>query len=462
MPGVAQSSPRKLNVLFIVVDDLNNALGAYGHPLVKTPNIDRLARRGVRFDRAYNQYPLCNPSRSSFLSGRRPDTTQVFGNDKSPRATLGQIDFLPEYFHRHGYFTAHAGKLADPFEKVISWDQSIKQTPGPNAPLMLGFYKSKASGSGVMSANVTPDGGSTATKPDQLVEWLATNTKDEDEPDGRTARRVAELMEQHRDQPFFLAAGFYRPHLPFVVPQKYFDMYPPERIQLPQEPPDDRADIPPAALTKTPSADKLSDAQKRQAIAGYYAGVSFLDAQVGVLLETMDRLKLWENTVVVFFGDHGYHLNEHGLWRKQTLFEESARIPLLIVAPDGKAGAASPRLVESVDLYPTLVDLCGLPAPDGLEGTSLRPLLKDPHRAWKKAAFTQVSRGKVMGRSVRSERYRYTEWGDEKTAELYDHQTDPHEFRNLVNDPQHAKTLAEMKRLLREGWRGALPPTARK
>ena len=439
-PSALLAQPRRMNVLLIAVDDLNNRLGCYGDPVVKSPNIDRLASMGVRFDRAYCNYPLCNPSRTSLLSGRRPETTQILDNNTPPRTHLGNIVFLPEYFKEHGYFTGRAGKIAHGrFEDAVKWDvsEAARGGPGRERP----------------QQQPARDGG--AVK----LQWSATSNRDEDEPDGRTARRIVELMEQNRSGSFFLGAGFHKPHLPFVAPKKYFDMYPPEKIKLPDEPADDRADIPPIALTRTDSDERMTDAERRQAIAAYHAATTFTDAQVGVLLDALDRLKLWENTVVLLFGDHGWHLAEHrGLWRKMTLFEESARAPMIVVAPGKVKKAASPRLVEFVDIYPSLAELCGLPQPRGLEGTSFVPLLTEPHRAWKKAAFTVVRRGQNrLGRSVRTERYRYTEWGDERTAELYDHQTDPKEYRNLVNDPASRKLVDDMRKTLHAGWRAALP-----
>jgi uncharacterized sulfatase len=442
-PAALGEESKKLNVLFIAVDDLNNNLGCYGHPVVQSPHIDRLAARGVRFDRAYCQYPLCNPSRTSLLSGRRPDTTGVLNNGTPPRTHLKDVVFLPEYFRQHGYFTARVGKIPHgAFADAVQWDVSENARGGGGG--------GRAAQARAQKQPAQPGG--------IRLQWRATDNPDEGEPDGRTARRIVQLLEQHKDKPFFLAAGFHKPHLPFVAPKKYFDLYPPEKIALPKEPADIRKNVPAVAFTRTPSDDTLTDAEKRQIIAAYYACVSFLDAQVGVLLEALDRLKLWDNTVVVFFGDHGFHLGEHGgLWRKMSLFEESARVPLIIAAPGKRTGVASPRLAELVDLYPTLAELCGLKKPEGLEGTSLAPLLVDPTRAWKKAAFSVVSRGRdTLGRSVRTERYRYTEWGDAQSAELYDHRADPREWTNLAADSKHAATVAEMKRLLKEGWRGAV------
>ena len=281
------------------------------------------------------------------------------------------------------------------------------------------------------------------------ISWRATDREDDQEPDGRVARRVAELIEQSKDRPFFIGAGFSKPHLPWIAPRKYFQMYPPEAIRLEKGPDDDLKDIPPIALVDVGPGDPTTDAKRAEAVAAYYACVSFVDAQVGVLLETLDRLKLWDHTIVVFWGDNGFQLGEHDLWRKMTLFEESARVPLIIVAPGmAQEGVATGHLAELVDIYPTLVELCGLPEVRGLEGTSLVPLLKDPDHAIKTAAFTMVSRdGPVPARSVRSERYRYTEWPD-GSAELYDHRVDPHEYVNLAGDPASAKALAEMRRLL--------------
>ena len=434
------AAAQKLNVLLIAVDDLNNRLGCYGDPVVKTPNIDRLAARGMRFDRAYCSYPLCNPSRTALLSGRRPETTRILDNDTPPRTYLKNVVFLPEHFRQHGYFTARVGKIAHgKFEDAVSWDISE----------FAGGVRRQAAPAPVPQQ---------AGQDGQLV-WQPTDRDDADEPDGRTERPIARLLEQHKDKPFFMGAGFHKPHLPWIAPSKYFEMYPPERIELPKTPPDDRDDIPPIALTRNPGDDQLSELDRKKAIAAYHACTTFLDAQVGVLLEALERLKLTDNTVVLLFGDHGWHLNDHlGLWRKMSLFEESARAPLIVAAPGRRRAAGSPRLVEFVDIYPSLVELCGLPLPTGLEGDSFVPLLENPRRPWKKAAFTVVQRGRgLLGRSARTERYRYTEWGGEDVAELYDHETDPHEWRNLAKDPKQARALAQMRGILHAGWQAARP-----
>ncbi len=436
-------TPRKLNVLFIAADDLNNDLGTYGHKVVKSPNIDGLARRGVRFDRAYCQFPLCNPSRATLLSGQRSETIGVMYNQSEPPAgAINGVPYLPNFFKQNGYFTARVGKIMhDRFAGIMKWDvdETAILNPTPlDHPLKVG------------------------------MKYVATDDPNVDEAnDGRTTRRIVELLEQrskNKDEPFFIGVGFHKPHLPMVAPPKYFAMYPPGEIRLPRErgePANDRADIPSIALQTYGAPAREADAarspdEQRRITAAYYATISYIDDQVGELMRTLDRLKLTDDTVVVFFGDHGFMLGEHGLWRKISLFEESARVPLIVVAPKrtgARNGAASPRLVELIDLYPTLADLCGLKAPAGLEGRSFKPLLADPAAPWKQAAYTVTTIGKeTVGRSVRTEAYRYTEWDTRGkiAAELYDHKNDSREYTNLIADPRYAATVAELKRLLQQ------------
>ena len=472
----SEPQAKKLNVLFIVADDLSTSLSTYGDAIAKSPNLDRLAKRGVKFDRAYCQYPLCSPSRTSFLSGRRPETTRIFNNNTDPRTNLKDVVLLPEYFKQHGYFTARIGKIPhDTYNSLVTWDVSEDADPSayfvpdedesevhdltklPNAERMNYRGRTGLSRDALLKQLKPGDEGGVP------LTWRATKTKDEEEPDGNTARRIAKLLEANKDKPFFIAAGFHKPHLPWIAPKKYFDLYPQANMPLPVAPANDRDDIPAPALTHHSGDDKLTDAQRRQAIAAYHAATSLMDAGVGYLLDTLDRLKLSDNTIIVFIGDHGFQLGEHGgLWRKLTLFEECARAPMIVAAPKKRANAVSQSLVEFVDLYPTLAELCGLPAPQGQEGMSFAPLLDNPKQPWKKAAFTTLARRNLMGRSVRTDRYRYTEWGDEKQAELYDHQTDPHEYTNLVNDPKHSSALAEMRKTLKAGWHEALPPSITK
>ena len=286
------------------------------------------------------------------------------------------------------------------------------------------------------------------------LSWLAAEGADEEQTDGRAAASAIEWLEKLKGEPFFLAVGFYKPHTPYVAPKKYFDLYPPaEEIPLVVEPAEHRAQLPRLASTGEP---KLTDLQKKELRRAYWACMSFVDAQIGRVLGALDRLGLREKTIVVFWSDHGYHLGEHALWQKQTCFEEAARVPLIFAGPGVTAkGQASARCVELLDLYPTLCDLAGVPAPSALAGASLRPLLADSRAPWDRPAYTQTQRGKDaqgqwrFGRSVRTERWRYTEWLDGAGgAELYDHDADPHEYANLATDPAHAAQAVAMKALL--------------
>jgi iduronate 2-sulfatase len=459
--SLAQRSNRRLNVLLIAVDDLNNRIGCYGDPIVKTPNIDRLAHRGVRFDHSYCNYPLCNPTRTSLLSGRRPETTRVFDNNTPPRTYLKDAVFLPEYFRGNGYFTARVGKVAHgTFEHQIRWDVSESRAGVPIAQdnaltdedTALDRAAKKERKAARQAAGKTPKKAARKAEGDEgalKLTWTPTDRADADEPDGATARRIAQLLRENKDKPFFIGCGFHKPHLPWVAPRKYFDMYSLDRIKLPNTPPDDRDDIPPLALTFTKGDEQMTDVQRRQAILAYHAATTFMDAQLGVVLDTVDQLKLWDNTVVLLFGDHGWHLYDHlQLWRKMTVFEQAARAPLIVHAPGKRENVACPRLVEFVDIYPTLTELCGLQPAPNMEGTSFTPLLSSPQREWKKAAYTIVARGKNrFGRSVRTDRYRYTEWDDgEHGVEFYDHETDPNEWTNVAW-PSHARTSVESAEL---------------
>jgi uncharacterized sulfatase len=287
--------------------------------------------------------------------------------------------------------------------------------------------------------------------------WHASAGTDEEFTDAKVAAETIALLEAKRDQPFFIGCGFYRPHVPWIVPKPWFDLYPLERIQLPETPAGDRRNKPEAAFhVKVPNYGR-SDDDLRHAKRAYYAAISHLDAQVGKVLDALDRLQLWDRTLVVLWGDHGWHLGEHGAWQKMSLYEESARVPLLIAAPRLKAaGKTCERPVETLDLYPTLADYAGLKPPARLAGVTLRPLLEKPSAKWNRPAYTQVRRNagngnSFFGRSVRTERWRYTEWDNGRLGvELYDHNRDPEEHQNLASDPDYAKTVAAMKELLRK------------
>jgi len=445
---------KKPNVLFIAVDDLNISLGCYGHPLVKSPAIDRLAARGVRFDHAYCQFPLCSPSRVSMLTGLRPQTTQIFELKTDFRTILPDAVTLPQAFQRAGYFVARVGKLfhygvpggigTSGLDDPRSWNETVNP-------------RGRDKDDEGKVTNYTPRRGLGSA-----MSFLVADGDDAEQTDGKSASEAIKLLEAHRDKPFFLGVGFYRPHTPYIAPKKYFDLYPLDSIALPFNPADDRDDIPDPALNIRPANYGLSDEQCRQCIQAYYASISFMDAQVGRLLDTLERLNLSDNTIVVLWGDHGYLLGQHGQWMKQSLFEESAQVPLLIAAPHMQGnGQACRRIVETIDIYPTLCDLAGLPVPDGLEGTSLKPVMDAPERAWKSAAFSQYPRGEAMGYSMRTPRYRYTEWlepGKEPLGvELYDHVVDPGETANLAAHPDKRVLAAGLSKRLKAGWRAALP-----
>jgi arylsulfatase A-like enzyme len=437
---------KKLNVLFIVVDDLGCRLGCYGDPDVKSPNVDRLAARGVRFDRAYCQYPVCNASRSSFLSGLRPDTTDIFSNDLPFRDKLPDAVTLPELFRRSGYFTAGLGKIFH-----LGRDASGKPAFHLEPKSWDDCRDFAATAAGLRGPGRNLTGGKIPA-----IRWLAAEGSDDDQPDGQLAAEAIRLLEAHRDGPFFLGVGFHKPHDPFNAPKAYFDLYPPDQVRL-LSGPESRAPENSLSIPRNSPLASLGDAEQRELKRAYMAGLSFMDAQLGKVLEALERLKLWESTIIVFMGDHGYHLGEHGWWNKVTVYELCARPPLIVWTPGAKGmGKTARGLVEFIDVYPTLADLCGLNPPAGLEGTSFRPLLDDPSRPGKPAAFTQVIRGQASGRSVRTDRWRYTEWdGGKKGAELYDHNNDPGELHNVAADPTYAGDLVELKALLRAGH----PPT---
>jgi uncharacterized sulfatase len=454
------AAPRP-NVLFMVADDLNTRLGCYGDARAISPNIDKLAKRGVRFERAYCQYPLCNPSRSSFLSGLRPDTTRVFENATHFRKAVPDAQTLPQTFQRAGYAVVRAGKLyhygvpaqigTDGFDDAPSWQRTINPSG-----------RDKDEEASIL--NYTPKIGLGAA-----LAWHATAGDGTDHTDGKIASEVITLLEQHAAQPekpFFIGCGFFRPHVPCVASQKFFDLHPLEKFSLPKEPLEHLAKIPAISPVVTPANYGIPEPDLKQFLRAYYASVSQMDAQVGRVVDALDRLKLADKTIIVFLSDHGWLLGEHGgQWQKRSLFEESARVPLVIALPGNKAnGQSSPRPVELVDLHPTLADLAGLPIHPTLEGKSLKPLLTNPQAAWDKPAFTQVTRNaevslainvdpkkkSLMGRSVRTDRWCYIEWDEGRAGrELYDAQADPKQYRNLADEPQHATTVAEIKELLK-------------
>lgn len=458
-PAVAAE---KMNVLLIVSDDLtNNTLSCYGSAAGKTPNIDALAAKGVKFDRAYCQFPLCNPSRASFLTGLRPDTLKVYENATQFRKNVPDAQSVGQTFQKAGYAVGRVGKLyhygvpgqigTDGLDDKPSWQFVVNpkgRDKDDEEKDLIFSLNPNGKGSGRFGATLS---------------WLAADGTDAEQTDGKIAAETVKLLAANKDKPFFLACGFFRPHTPYVAPKKYFEMFPPEKFKLPDVPEGHRAAGPaPAFGSAKPEQEKLTDDLRRKALQAYHASTAFMDAQVGTVLEALEKEKLADKTIVVFMSDHGYHLGEHGLWQKMSLFENSARVPLVIYDPRSKGnGKASSRTVELVDLHATLADLAGIDAPK-TDGVSLKPLLVDPAAKWDKPAVTQVSRGTptttgevvgknpwFLGYTVRTERYRYTEWdGGKKGVQLFDYEKDPGELKNLADDPAHAVVVKQMKALL--------------
>jgi uncharacterized sulfatase len=410
-------SAQRPNVLFIATDDLNMNVGCYrgtggGDTIVKTPNLDKLAARGVRFDQAYCQYPFCNPSRASLMTGLRPDTIGIYDLQHNFRGTVPDQVTLPQMFRNNGYFVARVGKL---YHYGVPREIG---TPGMDDPLSWDYTFNPKGRDKAEEDNLhVLTRGTGSTTIGFAMAWLDMNGADEEQTDAIGVTHTIELLEKQArtpDKPFFIGMGFYRPHTPFVATKPWFDKYPLGSIKLPEVPADDLKDIPDVALHIRPPNYGLSEKDLKDCVRGYIASVAALDAQVGRLLDALERLELADDTIIVFWSDHGFMLGEHTQWQKQLLFEESVRVPLIIAAPGMRPGVA-PRPVELLDLYPTLAQLCGLTPPGNLEGKSLVPLLNDPGAQRDRPAFSQVTRGRgrqrIMGYSVRTERWRYTQWG---------------------------------------------------
>ena len=420
LPHLNARAEGKYNVLFMIVDDLRPMLGCYGIPEMHTPNIDSLAKRGTLFNRAYCQYPLCNPSRASILTGLRPNTTRVYNNTADYRNTVPDAVDMYQHFTAHGYNTHTVGKVRH---------------------------------------FVAPSKGGPS--------WQALDVEDDELSDGETARQIEELLQNIKDEQFFLTVGFDKPHLPFYAPEKYFELYDPNPFKFPPtlSYPLNSPSVAHNSLDffrffrDIPSGDEpISGEKTLELIRAYAASTSYMDAQVGRVLRQLDSLGLNENTVIVFCGDHGFHLGEHGTWRKNTLFEISARSPLLISVP-GQQPSRTDALVELVDIYPTLCDACELPISSELEGLSLMPVVEEPTRTWKTAAFSTLSRAGAKADSMRTERFRYTEWGRNGKfgRELYDYLVDPNETVNVVDLPENAELVEHLSQRLRAGWKQEIP-----
>ncbi len=449
---IRSQTAERPNVLFIASDDMNNDLGCYGHPIVKTPNLDRLAARGVRFDRAYCQYPVCGPSRCSLLTGLRPDSTGIFENNIAVRDKLPDVVTLPQLFKNSGWRSVRAGKMyhmdvpgsvgTNKWDDPPSWDVAISP-PGSE-------QRTQGQGGNIL--------------PGRRAAWhaIAFSGEGKDQADEKATEIAMETISANANRPWFLGLGYLRPHLPHVAPARFFDLYPLGSIPAPVNAPNDLDDIPEASEiainTRAKDMGGMTEMQKKEAIRAYYASVSYMDWQVGRVLDALEKSDQSRRTIVVFWGDHGWHLGEHHRWHKRSLFEESMRAPLLIAAPGAKGSGKSTRsLVEFVDIYPTLADLARLKPPLNLEGQSLRPLLDNPSRPFKSAVFSVVTAPNgIEGRAAVNERYRYIRWtGPKPGEELYDRQTDPREFTNLAAMPRHKKTLDQMRAVLDAGWKAA-------
>ncbi len=456
----ALAQRRRPNVLFIAVDDLRPELGCYGARTILSPNIDRLAKQGMVFQHAYCQQAVCSPSRTSLLTGARPDTTKVWDLVTHFRDAMPKVVTLPQLFKNNGYFVQGIGKIFHGgYDDAPSWSTPWQT---PDAPA---YAAPTSAGRG---------GGKKGGRKKNGPAFESADVPDDFYKDGKTAAAAAGMLRGFaaKADPFFLAVGFSKPHLPFVAPKKYWDLYDPARIELASNPYRPK-DAPTHALTTSgelrnyqgmPAEGPVPDSLARQLKHGYYAAASYTDAQIGKLLDELDRQDLRRNTIVVLWGDHGWKLGEHGEWCKHSNVENDTNAPLVLSAPGMKrAGRLSPALVEFVDIYPTLADLGGLPLPSHLEGSSFRPLLDDPDRKWKPAAFSQYPRQKLMGYSMRTARHRFTVWVDRQdhakvdSIELYDHQSDPAENVNVARWPANAKLVESLMVQWRNGWRGAKP-----
>lgn len=433
-----RAAPQRPNVLFLGVDDWRDWVGCLGQNSVKTPNLDRLAAEGLLFTNAHCPAPICNPSRTAIMTGLRPSTTGIYSNGQWWRPVLPDAVTLPAHFRQHGYYVAGGGKMFhhEPgFNDPQAWDDYYFWSAEMKTGGWGGGYNSAA------DARPPRFPMSDVNELRQNFDFAPLDQPDEAFPDYKVASWAAELLSKPHTKPFFLGVGMFRPHLSWYVPRKYFDIYPLENIRLPEVKDNDLEDVPPAALKMQqvviPDEHKLvvKNGRWKEAVQAYMACITFSDAMVGRVLQALRAGPHNANTIVVLWSDHGYHLGEKSAWHKFTLWEESTRVPLIVRAPGiTKAGSRCARPVSLIDLYPTLLDLCSLPARTGLDGQSIQPLLRNPTAPWQRPALTTMMFG---NHSLRDERWRYTRYND-GSEELYDHSQDPKEWRNLATDPQYA------------------------
>lgn len=437
--GTVYAAEHRPNILFIVVDDLNTELGCYGNRVQNSPNLDRLAARGVRFEHAYCQYALCAPSRASFLSGRRPETTGIYAAKLAPRKAMPDAIMLPQLFRENGYFCLGAGK--------------VYHTAGHSDPKSWDFYQDGDGEDAQEKAAITSRYGGE----DRVPRWYVLDSDGSKTRDGLNVRLIASQLADHAKsgKPFFLAMGFHKPHLPWTAPKRFFDLYPPATLPLPKSPAMNK--VPEIALQTELSRSDQPES-RAGAVAAYYACISFMDDNLGLLLDALDRHHLWDNTVVVLLGDNGYHLGDHGgLWCKHTAFENATHVPLIFAGAGVPSGKVVTRPVELLDVYPTLADLAGVKAPPGLEGRSLAPVMKSDAAASDAHAFSMIyhydaaTDTDVVGRSVRTASYRYTEWANAgHDRELYLADNEPYEYDNQIDAPAAQVKLADGEQRLRE------------
>ncbi len=487
----------RMNVLFIAVDDLRPELGCYGFSQIKSPNIDELANKGLRFERAYCQYALCNPSRSSLLTGLRPETIQIYELEVFVRTHMPDVVTLPQLFKQNGYESRSIGKIFHVtngnHEDDISWSTHDWQSPKDDQPqakarkpaakpalapgedfdlnaqaTVQPKVKQQASAGRTKSGRRKVGAEPYEPRADMLP-YESPDVADNALLDGQIADKAVSVMNEIKDKPFFLAVGFHKPHMPWVAPKRFWDMYRDDDIHLAeyQQLP---AGAPAFASNEAgefrsykgvPKEGPIRESMQREAVHSYYACISYTDTEIGRVLAELDRLGLRRNTVIILWGDHGYQLGEHGTWNKRTNWEVAARVPLIISVPGQQhAGEKTSALVELLDMYPTLTQLCQLDPPAGLEGRSFVPLLRKPDLKWKNAAFTTYHKplpemGTGFGRAMRTDRYRFVEWSGAKSMrkvyELYDEQADPLEKTNIADLPENAGLVAKLTEQLHAG-----------
>ena len=451
------SSVDRPNVIFFAVDDMNDwtsVLGGYSGT-VHTPNQDRLARMGVSFANAQTASPVCCPSRTAMMLGKWPSTTGVYNNAQWWRPHLPEAVSLPMYFRNQGYTAVGAGKIFhhtagfnppdqwDDFQRIVFNDDPWFRGAKGNYPWSK--YRSPPEGFPFCGMSKAPHEG----------DWgVIPGKKEANYDDARSADYAVRFLGREHEKPFFLACGMFRPHLPWYAPKQYFDLYPLEGIELPKVLQSDLDDVPEEgrrlSKTRRDTFERIKKHAKwKEAIQAYLASITFADAQLGKVLDALERSDYQDNTIIIFWSDHGWHFGEKNHWHKMTLWEEAARIPFIVVAPGlAKGGSVCDRPVDMTAVFPTLIELCGLEAKEDLDGTSIVPLLKDPSLQWKTPAVTQYQRGQC---AVRSERYRYIRYSD-GSEELYDHETDPMEWTNLANDSKYADVVTDHAKWLPEEW----------